>query len=132
MSFCVSGYLIVLSLEDIQKKKVSTWLLVTATIAGFAYALINQRGWSSLVDILPGVILCLMAIVLPDSLGIGDGLLGIIYGLVYGWLKTCLWLMFGFVLAAVAGVLMCIRNKDKRVCIPFIPFLTIVHVGMCL
>ena len=66
VSFCVSGYLIVLSLEDIRKKKVSTWLLVTATIAGFAYALINQRGWSSLVDILPGVILCLMAIVLPD------------------------------------------------------------------
>ena len=132
VSFFVMGCLIALSLEDIRKKRVSVWLLAVAIIAGFVYALIKQRGWSILADVMPGLILCLIAIAFPDLLGVGDGLIGIAYGLVYGWLKTCLWLMFVFTLAAVTGMLICIRSKGKRIRIPFIPFLTIVHVGMCL
>lgn len=124
------GYLTILSFQDICQKKVSVWLLVIAVVSSSIYALVYQGNWRVFLDILPGSILCLIAMSVPKSLGMGDGIVGIIYGLVYGWLSTCICLSLAFVLAAVAGVIVCIGRIRKRIQIPFIPFFALVHAGM--
>lgn len=129
-SLLMSAYLIILSLQDIGQKKVSLWLLILAIVGGSSYALIFQRGWNIFLDILPGAVLCLIAFFIPKSLGMGDGMVGLIYGLVYGWLDTCMCLSLAFTLAAAAGGIMCVGRSAKRIRIPFIPFFTIIHVGM--
>lgn len=126
----LSGYLMVLSFQDIKQKKVSLWLLVATIIGGVCYAFVQQRGWSIWGDVLPGILLCTLAFLVPRALGIGDGMVGVIYGLFYGWRTTCICLMLAFNLTVIVGVLLCIGKSGKRVQVPFIPFLMAVHVGM--
>ena len=126
----LSGYLMVLSFQDIKQKKVSLWLLLAAMIGGVCYVIVQQRGWRILGDVLPGILLCMMTFLAPKALGIGDGIVGVIYGLFYGWRRTCICLMLAFGLTVIVGVILCIGKSGKRIQIPFIPFLMAVHVGM--
>ena len=126
----LSGYLMVLSFQDIKQKRVSLWLLLVAMIGGVFYAIAQQKEWSVFGDILPGVLLCTMTFFAPKALGIGDGMVGVIYGLFYGWRSTCICLMLAFGLTVIVGVILCIGKSGRRIQIPFIPFLMAVHVGM--
>ncbi len=124
------GYLAVLSFQDIKQKKVSLWLLLAAIIGGVCYAIVQQKGFHILGDILPGILMCMITFLAPKALGIGDGIVGVIYGLFYGWRSTCICLMLAFGLTVIVGVTLCIGRSGRRVQIPFIPFLMAVHVGM--
>lgn len=128
----LSGYLAVLSFQDIKQKKVSLWLLLAGVIGGVCYAIVQQRGFRVLGDILPGTLMCMMILLAPKALGIGDGIVGVIYGLFYGWRSTCVCLMLAFGLTVIVGVTLCIGRSGRRIQIPFIPFLMAVHVGMYL
>ncbi len=132
MNYLVGGYLIGLSIEDIKKQKLTIWMLLIFLVGGIAYGLMHIREQNLFLSIVPGMLLCALALQLPNSVGIGDGLLAIAYGSVYGWRKTCIWLMISFLLAAVFGLVHCFRRHRKDLKVPFVPFLAIVHVGMCL
>ena len=69
---------------------------------------------------------------LPQSLGIGDGILSVMYGMIYGWKRTSIWLMNSFLVAAVIGMIISCMCKKRRIELPFVPFLTAVHIGMYL
>ena len=132
MTICVGGFLIVLSVQDIRYKKISFVGVMVSILLGIAYSLQNRRGIVALCDVLPGSGLCMIAALTSGAIGVGDGLVAIFYGLVFGWRQTCIWLLLAFLLASFAGIFMCMRGKRCRLQIPFIPFLTIVHMGMCL
>ena len=121
-----------LSVEDIRKRKVPFWGLAIAMAGGAVYGLYHAELSTLLLGIVPGLLLSALAVLQPQMLGIGDGLLAIVYGLVYGWERTCIWLMVGFLLTAVCGLFVCLFMRRRQLRVPFIPFLTIVHVGMCL
>lgn len=126
----LSVYLVVLSIQDVYYKKIPVWLLLLAVAGGGSYCLLQQRGWKFCLDILPGALLCMISLFVPKALGIGDGLVGVIYGLFYGGLNACKSLMLAFVFVTVVGVIWCTGKKAKKVQIPFIPFLTTVHMIM--
>ena len=133
MSCVVGGCLAVLSIEDIRKKVLPVWILVILLLSSMAYGVGQYAGLLEIIfSVLPGIMLVVVALLLPKSIGIGDGILGICYGLVYGWKRTCIWLMLGFFLVAVFGVFLKLFFKTEYIRIPFIPFLTLVHVGMSL
>ena len=52
--------------------------------------------------------------------------------MIYGWEKTCVWLMNSFLLAAVVGMIMGCTYKTNKKELPFVPFMTVVHYGMFL
>lgn len=126
----ILGYLLVLSVQDIYQQKVSLWLLLLAIIGSGGYAITQQRGWNMFLDVLPGILLCVLAFLAPKALGIGDGVVGIIYGLFYGGLRTCVCYMLAFLFITIAGVVWCIGKAGKTLRIPFIPFFTVAHVVM--
>lgn len=132
ISYVMSGYLIGLSVQDVLKKQLSLWILILGGIGSAVYGVLCMGLPKAAVAMIPGVILIGLSLLMPRSIGIGDGMLSVIYGLVFGWRRTCIWLMLGFLLAAVFGVLSCFFRKEKHVAIPFVPFLAAVHVGMCL
>ena len=125
-------YLAILSIQDIRHKKIWLWMIVVIIGAGGIYAWLNGHGVQILWDVIPGGLFCILALWIPDVMGLGDGLVAIIYGLFFGWKSTCIWLMFAFALSAVVGMGICVFQHKSKIQIPFIPFLTIVHVGMCL
>ena len=52
------------------------------------------------------------------------------YGMIYGWKRTSIWLMNSFLVAAVIGMIISCMCKKRRIELPFVPFLTAVHIGM--
>ena len=133
MNYVVGGCLMVLSIEDIRKRLLPVWVLVILLLSSMVYGVRQHAGLFEIIcSVFPGVWLVVAALLLPQSIGLGDGMLSVCYGLLYGWKRTCIWLMLGFFLTAVFGLTLKLFYKRKHICIPFIPFLTIVHVGMSL
>lgn len=130
MELFVGGFLTVLSIQDIRYKKISFWITIGMVVLGSIYSLMNQRGLYVLLDVIPGCILCMLSMVTSKTIGIGDGLVGIFYGLFFGWKQTCILLMFAFLIVSLVGVVLCIQSRKCSIQIPFIPFLVIVHIGM--
>ena len=130
MELYTSAFLSVLSIQDLRNRKISVWIVSLAILGSVIYSLTNYKQGNLFFDILPGCILCVLARLSSNQLGVGDGLVVIFYGLIYGWEKTCNWLMISFFLASVVGVVGAMSKKWHKIQIPFIPFLTLVHIGM--
>ena len=132
MNYIVGGYLLGLSIEDLRTKRLPMWILAIGCVGSCVYSVMTVGIAAAIIGGIPGAVLLIVSAVLPESLGIGDGVLAVIYGMLYGWSKTCIWLMLGFWAAAVVGLIFRLFKKEKRITIPFVPFLAVVHVGMCL
>ncbi len=130
MNYIMTGYLLILSAVDIRYKKVPLAVIFCPMLFAGIYCIIYGDVTDIILGLFPGVCLCLVSLGLPGSLGMGDALLGITYGMLYGWKRTCLWFMFGLLSAAVIGVCTYPRkNHRNKKELPLIPFLTIVHIG---
>lgn len=119
-----------LSVEDIRHQKVPLWILVISVISGIIYGLVKEDVIMMAVNLVPGLILCILSAALPECIGMADGVVTIFYGLIFGWQKACLLLMAGFWTAAIVGIFWRCYTKRRDVQIPFIPFLALAHVGI--
>lgn len=119
-------------LYDMKKKKIPLGLTLGLCMVSLVYGAVDGGVMQTLTGILPGAVLLVVSIVAPGQIGKGDGLIAIAYGAVLGWQRTCCWLLFAFFFTAVTGVIIGIKQKNKRISLPFIPFLAMVHVGMYL
>ena len=123
--------LAVFSFMDIRKKALPLWALLTGIAVSALVAVVrNWTGagvWAGFLNVaigmLPGMIMTLLAVVLREKLGNGDGLVLIVIGNLMG-LKVCLliWtaaLMLSFLFSLFLLVFL---RKDKNHCFPFVPF----------
>ena len=132
MDYIAGGFLAFLSMVDFKKKEIPVWMLLFGGIGVLIYSIKNLSMGAVLIGCFPGTLMILVSKLLPESLGMGDGVLVVLYGMVYGWEKTCVWLMNSFFLAAVIGLIIGCIYKRHKMDIPFVPFMTIVHLGICL
>ncbi len=132
MNYIAGVFLALLSMEDFKKKAIPVWMLLIGGIGALAYSLKNLSIGTVIVGCIPGALMILISKLLPKSLGIGDGILVVLYGMIYGWEKACVWLMNSFLLVAVIGLIVGCIYKSHKMELPFVPFMTIVHLGMCL
>ncbi len=111
--------------EDIKEKKVSIYKILIAGIVALIYQLLigNYNLWIFLESFFPGIVLLLIALITKESIGFGDGMAVIVFGLWTGWLFTMQVVCIGFLAAGFYGLYCCIRKKKET--IPFIPFLII-------
>ena len=132
MNYFVGGFLSFLSIEDLRKRALSVWMLLIGGIGALIYSIKFLSIEDVVIGCIPGVLMIMVSKLLPKSLGMGDGVLVICYGMIYGWEMTCVWLMNSFLLVAVVGMIMgCICKNNKKE-LPFVPFMTVVHFGMFL
>ena len=121
-------YLLLLSILDIRRKKIPLLLLLIPLGTIFIVLWINGKVKSAICGMIPGIFICLISLLLHGSVGLGDGILIILYGTYYGWKKACIWVILSFWLAAIWGI--CISmNMCKKKTLPFIPFLTCIYLG---
>lgn len=132
MDYITAVVLLGLGVKDMRERELSLRVLSGVLILGILFSLKTMQ-WKLLVlGSLPGLVLCLLSFLLPQGIGLGDGMLAISYGLVYGWKRTCIWLMTGLLLAAVYGSIYYLRSRERHIQLPFVPFLFVSHIGLCL
>ncbi len=97
-------------------------LAVTALAAG-------EPGWlggAVVGAVLLGGVLFAVHVVSPAGMGFGDVKFGVVLGAALGWVHPLLalvGLLIGSVLGAVAGVVLAVARRDRKVTVPFGPFL---------
>lgn len=132
MDRVVTIVLLYLGIKDIRERELSLRGLFGVLLLGVLVDLKTAQ-WKLLVlGSLPGLVLCLLSFLFPQEIGLGDGILAIGYGLAYGWKRTCIWLMIGLMLAAVFGSIYYMIRRKRHIELPFVPFLFITHIGLCL
>lgn len=120
------------SIEDIRKKQISLCSIGIGAATWGALRMTEWQGqeWISfigmrLIDILPGIVLCAVAIMSRGNIGIGDGLFIILTGLYIGFSRTVIALAVAFLIAFFWAIqLLVFRKKKKQEAFPFVPFLS--------
>ncbi len=122
--------LIIASILDIRKKVISIWmLLMLCTVAVCFGAVELYDGMTTvgelMLSLLPGSLMLAAALLSRQRLGIGDGLLALCIGPIFGPRLLLAGACLAFLLSALFSiVLLVLRRGNRHTGIPFIPFLT--------
>lgn len=124
--------LAVFSFIDIRKKALPLWALLAGIVISALVAVVRNWAegdgvWAGFVNVatgmLPGMIMTLLAVVLRENLGSGDGLVLIVIGNLMGpKVSLLIWtaaIMLSFLFSLFLLVFL---RKNKNDCFPFVPF----------
>ncbi len=126
-------YLLIFSVYDLREKSLPVWLLLTGAAVIVSLSLIQNAAVSAAMGCIPGALLLVISLALPQSLGRGDGLVVMTAGAAWGFSICCRWLLLGFVLAAVFGLWkIVVRRESGKEQIALLPFLLLAAIGECL
>jgi leader peptidase (prepilin peptidase) / N-methyltransferase len=125
------GLLILGSIQDLLKKKISLWMIVIG--GGMICASILFYNTITLFDRLGGVaiggIVILISLATRGKIGFGDGLLLCITGIGLGFWSNLELFALALLLAALVSIALIIfRIADRKKSIPFVPFLLLGYI----
>lgn len=131
MELILGGLLILCSIQDLLKKKISLWIIIIG--GGMICASILFCNTITLFDRLGGVaiggIVILISIATRGKIGFGDGLLLCISGMGLGfWSNLELFALALLFAALVSIALIILRLADRKNSIPFVPFLLLGYI----
>ena len=136
MKWFVLAYLAAVSLEDMMKKTVSLWLILLGNAGAAGWLMWNcvkgQMVWQAVIlSILPAILFLIIAKVSKEQVGYGDGWLMLPLGIILGFEKMCMVLMWAISLAAVCALILLVKYRYRRgMEMPFVPFLLTGYVLM--
>ena len=132
MNIVVGIMLVLLGIEDYRTQKLFLWPVMGMLILAGVYAVCTHSFMQCISGVLPGSCLLILSLVQPEAIGIADALVAMMYGLVFGGVQTCIWLMCSFLLVAIVGIFWKLFRKTRKIRLPFVPFMAFVQMGMCL
>ncbi|MCQ2523160.1 MAG: prepilin peptidase [Lachnospiraceae bacterium] len=114
------------SVSDIKERKIHLFVIIPAVlIAEFLYGLfLSTNGMELIFNLIPGVLLLLLAHFSKESVGYGDGISLLFVGAVLGMSNTFFVLVLAFSGCAILGLIVLLfklGNKKSR--LPFLPFI---------
>ena len=112
------------SIQDLRKREILLFPTAAAGAAGIYWQMLEVHRQVPILfcDMLPGLLLICLSRATRGKLGAGDGLLVWTVGIWLGFFEILGILVWGFLLAGGAAILIVILKSGKRE-IPFIPFL---------
>lgn len=126
-------WLFLCSWQDIRRKKISIPLILGGLAALLMGAWFCQKlnVGSRLGGLSLGILLLGMNPVTRGQVGIGDGLIVCIMGLCLGFNQSVLLLLYALVGAAfLSGILLMVFHVNRKMTIPFVPFLLLGYLGV--
>lgn len=134
-SIIMSSYLMCMAVMDLKEKKLPGFFLVVGSIMAFLvniFSLLhtNDIGWeviSFCLKVLPGT--CIIVIAkLTNKIGVGDGWLLLIIGMVTGY-KTCMFILgiSLFLSSLFSAVMLIFRRANRNTRFPYVPFLAVSY-----
>lgn len=131
-------YLFVMAIYDIRRKEIQLECsVVVAVLLAMIQVCLVFRGqepvWAAFLGILIGVVLIGISILTKGEIGIGDGILFVISGLLFGIYENGVLLFLSLLFTAMAsGILVLSRRVGRKYTLPFAPFVFAGYGVMCL
>lgn len=122
-------WLAILAVVDIRKGAFSGRSLVVSliffTIVMVAVCFLNIKDWKIIMSgAAAGAVFLLASVVTQGAIGMGDGYILTVCGMVLGIYQVVVLIILALCLAAVVGILLCMLKKAGRhTKIPFVPFI---------
>ena len=120
------GLLLLCSIEDVQKKKVSLWSIMFGGVLILGCIIVKAPLplLEHLAGCLVGVFVIILSKLTHGKIGMGDAFLLCITGLGLGFWGNLELFCFGLLFAAIISIFLLIfRIADRKMSIPFVPFL---------
>ena len=124
----------ILSVIDIKNKKLPIWLIgVFAMVCFILRWFGGVLVWDFLFGLLPGIVLLLLAIGSGEKIGIGDAFVVGILGIGYAIENVISILGISLFLISVWAIgLLIVKKANKKTELPFLPYLFVGHLVVCL
>ncbi|MCI8465421.1 MAG: hypothetical protein HFI63_06145 [Lachnospiraceae bacterium] len=120
---CLVVFLAVCSGLDIRFRRFPLWFLLTGVTVGTLLEMAeNGVGIMMLCNLVPGVALILIALAVPEQLGIGDGWMLMGAGAFAGWAEGLFLLENGLLFMLPVSFFQLIVRRRKKMELPFAPF----------
>ena len=118
-------FLGIISIVDISTKKIPVILLIIMGIAGGVYIISGDKSViNTVISIIPGGILLMMAFLTKEQIGYGDAVVVTLMGLFVSVDIVCSSLVMGLTIAGIVSVIyIVIKRADRNKQIAFTPFL---------
>ncbi len=132
MAGTVCIWLLLCSWQDIRKKKIPVILIGIGCLAILTGSFLTGEIsiWSRGAGLSLGIVLLILNPVTRGQIGTGDGLIVSIMGLGLGFNETAFMLAYGLFGSAIFSIgLILLRKANRKVTIPFIPFLFLGYLG---
>ena len=123
--------LIISSIEDIRKKEILLWEILTCAFLSVAsVSLAFYEGsfdaLDALLSLLPGALMLFLSLITREGIGLGDGLIILAAGPALGFNDIFMALMIAIVLSGFfSGALLILKKAKRKTKIAFVPFLAV-------
>jgi len=128
----------ILSVNDIKTKQLKLPIIIIVCI----YGVINQVLCSSsiksiIIEIFITVsitlVLLFVSFITKEQLGMGDGFVFLMLGLVNHWQMAITTYIIAFILAGIVGLfIIAIKRHSRKIALPFVPFVTVTYLVLTL
>lgn len=130
-------YLLAMSIYDMKRKEIhiGATLLTGIVLAAIRVIQFFHEGVSVelVLGVVPGLLVLLLSYATHGKIGMGDGFVMMVCGMVLSFLDNLFLLFFALVLSAAAGaVLMIFRRVKRSYTMPFVPFICVSFGAACL
>ena len=130
-------YLLIMAVCDVKTREIHIPVSLAAAIMLLAEQLYfilrgEQSVQSILLGMLIGGVLILISVLTGGQIGVGDGILFLVSGLVFGFYENTVLLFLSLLFTSFAsGVLILIKHVDRKFTLPFAPFVLAGYGVMC-
>lgn len=134
----VFAYLFFMMVYDIRKREIhlpfsAAVALILLVRQIYLVCLGEAAASHAFWGIMVGVFLVVLSVLTRGGIGIGDGILFIICGLLFGFYENSILLFLSLVFtAAVSGVLIITKHVGRKYTLPFAPFVFVGFGVMCI
>lgn len=130
-------YLFLMAPYDMKRREISLPASAAASLALLAVRLCFAEGGEVTIGSFSGVLvggsLVAISVLSRGEIGIGDGILFVVSGFVFGLYENVLLLFLSLLASAVAGVfLLAVRRVGRKYALPFAPFVLFGYGVICL
>lgn len=141
MKICLYGilfiYLLAMSVYDVRRKEIhiGATLITGGVLTAIRIFQFCHEGilLEMLLGGLPGILVLLLSYFTHGKIGMGDGFVMMVCGMVLSIFENMFLLFLSLVLSAVVGaVLMVIRRVKRSYTMPFVPFIFVGFGVVCL
>ena len=122
--------LVITAVIDIKKREIPAALIAlgaSLATAYVVYSFVNEAGCAKVVPaLLPGAAMLLISLVTRGEVGLGDGLMLLFIGPVFGLEQTVAGLLIALFISSIFSiVVLALKKGNRKTKLAFIPFLTL-------
>lgn len=116
-------YMIFASYYDIKFKRLPFILIITFSIIFLIFQSLIAKEQLNIIAFIPGLVMLLIFLFMPNSLGLGDALVIISLGILISLQEIICVIFFSLFFVCITGVIIFAKNRNKKQALPFIPFM---------